>query len=292
MAAPMIEDIDIFLKTSTVCDSTRNLYGHYLVVFTNWIEENNLNPDCIKQINVIDFLNLHPCWNYSTRHNVVAAIRQYFRWRYGDEHQVTRVRIRKVETPPQRTLSSAELLTLISSIDTTSPIGIRNKAIICLMADTGMRASEVCSLEMKHLNIERRSCLVLGKGNRWLSKVFVPFTAEMLGQWLAIRSSQKNIKANTVFISFGGKRPGTPITRHGLHSLCECLASKSGLEQFGPHAMRRTFATLAIENGAPTRLVQLAGGWKNLEMVERYTRALTPDAIRVYSPLDRLKTQQ
>ena len=56
---------------------------------------------------------------------------------------------------------------------------------------------------------------------------------------------------------------------------------------FSP-CLRRTFATLATENGAPTRVVQVAGGWKSLRMVERYTQALKQDAIKPFSPVDRL----
>ena len=52
--------------------------------------------------------------------------------------------------------------------------------------------------------------------------------------------------------------------------------------------MRRTFATLAIKNGAPTRLVQIAGRWKNIREVERYTRALDAADLEPYSPVGNL----
>jgi len=62
------------------------------------------------------------------------------------------------------------------------------------------------------------------------------------------------------------------------------LGAKAGIGKLSPHDFRRTFATLAIRAGAPTRLVQLAGGWKNLEMVERYSRALVVSDFQTYLP--------
>ena len=280
----MIADIDKFLQTSALSPATLDIYAHYLVMFAEWTNEKGIAPANVEPLNVMQFLNQYPQWSYSTKHNVCAAIRQFYRYAYSDDHPATRVKIRKIEPPPQRCLSAQELSDLLASIDTNTPTGVRDRAIVCLMADTGMRASEVTNLEIKNMDLTKRQLFTYAKGGRWLQKVFTQYTADMLNKWMEARPQlTKDMKF--VFISVGGKRAGTSLTRHGLHSLFERLAVRAGLDDFSPHALRRTFATLAIENGAPTRLVQVAGGWSTISMVERYTRALKPDAISGFSPL-------
>jgi integrase/recombinase XerD len=282
----MISDVHKFLKiqSAAVSPSTIGIYTHYLTLFAIWMRKMGIDPDQADQLTVIDFLQAYPKWSFSTRHNAAAAIRQFYRWKYGEGHPVTLVHVRKVEPPPQRTLSAEELSDLLNSIETSTSTGKRDKAIVCLMADTGMRASEICNLEIKNLDLTRRSLVTLTKGARWMPKVFTHYTANTIQEWLDARPKVTK-DAKFVFVSMGGKRTGTQLTRHGLHSLFERLAARASMGYFSPHAMRRTFATLAIENGAPTRLVQVAGGWSTVAMVERYTRALKPDAIAGFSPI-------
>ncbi|MCK4692865.1 MAG: tyrosine-type recombinase/integrase [Anaerolineales bacterium] len=75
----------------------------------------------------------------------------------------------------------------------------------------------------------------------------------------------------------GGNRPGTALTPDGLRSIFRALGAKSGLPNLSPHVLRHTFATLAIRQGASSKLVQVAGGWSSLLMVERYTQAIKPE---------------
>jgi integrase/recombinase XerD len=280
----MIEDIDKFLKLSTVSPATLEIYGHYLVLFALWINDREIAPENVEPLTVIEFLKDFPQWSYSTKHNITTALHQFYRWKYGDDHPVLKTHVRKEEAPPQRSLSSDELRVLLSSIETDTPVGVRDKAIVCLMADTGMRATEVCNLEIKNLHLDKLELLTCTKGGHWLQKVYTPYTRDTLQAWLSTKP-QVSRDHKFVFISVGGKRSGTQLTRHGLHALFERLSTRARMESFSPHALRRTFATLAIENGAPTRLVQVAGGWSTLQMVERYTKNLRPEAFGKYSPL-------
>ena len=62
------------------------------------------------------------------------------------------------------------------------------------------------------------------------------------------------------------------------------MGKETGLGLISPHDLRRTFATLALLNGAPTRVVQIAGGWANLNESERYSQALEAKHFAPYFP--------
>lgn len=82
-----------------------------------------------------------------------------------------------------------------------------------------------------------------------------------------------------------GKTPGQKMTRHGLRKLFSYWGKAADVGRLSPHDLRRTMATLLTEAGAPSRLVQELGGWSDIRMVERYTRAIQPSQIEKYSPI-------
>ena len=163
--------------------------------------------------------------------------------------------------------------------------------MLMLMIDTGLRASEVCSLTLSKLNMEERSFRVKIKGGGWGTGVFTETTKKWLEEWIRLREKIARPKVQNVFVSVKGIKPGTAITRDGLRSIFRKLGQRSDLGLISPHDMRRTFATLAIRNGAPTRLVQVAGRWRNIREVERYTRAIRAEDIAPYSPIGRIADQ-
>ncbi len=283
-------DIEIqrFLKTVQVSEKTAWHYRHYISQFHWYCIDNNINPDNADPATVADWFATHEHWSSSTKHFAAAALHSFYGWKYGGQHPMMAVRVKRVDPGPQRTLSETEVSMLLSSINTRTQKGIRDLAILTLMVDTGLRAAEVCNIQMKKLDIRRKRLSVIIKGGRWGEAVFFDYTAQCLQNWLAIRPSIANPECETVFCSIGGKSPGESMTRYGLRTIMERLGKQTGLEHFSPHAMRRTFATLATEYGAPTRLVQLAGRWRDIRMVETYTKMLQPEKLRPYSVVNRL----
>ena len=130
--------------------------------------------------------------------------------------------------------------------------------------------------------------MVRVKGGAVQRKVFTIYTASQLERWLAIRSGIALPAAMTLFVSIGGTKPGTRLTVYGMRCISRSIARAAGLDQFSPHDLRRSFATLAIKFGASTRLVQLQGVWEDLALLERYTQALQPEDIEQYLPIGRL----
>lgn len=198
---------------------------------------------------------------------------------------LTRFKLKRVEPGPQRTLTAGKVEDLFSQCDISTVKGIRDRAILAVMLDTGIRAFELCGLLVKNLDLEERSFTCLTKGGEWQTKVISDKTLLYLDEWLTQRAGViANGQVQTVFVSLGGLTPGMPLTTSGLRIIFRYLGVKSGME-VSPHDMRRTFAVLSVQSGAPTRLVQKQGGWSSVAMVERYTKALTAKDFLPWSPM-------
>ena len=178
-------------------------------------------------------------------------------------------------------LNAEEVRKLVSSLSTTTARGQRDLVMVLLMLDTGLRAHEVCRLKARHVNLSERTLQVQTKGGKWRSKVFSDVTGAFMAAYLE-DFRQGNRGVEEVFVSIGGIRPGTALSKDGLRSIFRTLGRMARIESLSPHVLRRTFATLAFLNGAPTRLIQEAGGWSTLAQVERYMQSLRPEDFDGY----------
>jgi site-specific recombinase XerD len=279
--------IEEFLDETAIGYRTIETYRVYLGYFSDFLDDKAIEPQEVTGTQVKRWLERQR-WSDNTIRIAHVAIRSFIRHTYGEEHPFLRMKVRRVEDSPQRTLTEDQVRQLLNSIDVSGSTGIRNKAMLLLMLDTGLRASEVCSLAISKLNLEERSLRVKIKGGGWGTGVFTEYTKGWLEEWIKARENVAHSRVQNVFVSVKGIKPGTAITRDGLRSIFRKLGQRAGLGLISPHDMRRTFATLAIRNGAPTRLVQVAGRWKNIREVERYTRAIKAEDIAPYSPIGKM----
>lgn len=219
---------------------------------------------------------------------IVGAMRSFFGWIHGLESPARRVPYPKVKRRIQRTLDAETMLKVLATCETSKATGLRDLALLTLMLDTGLRAFEVCALQVVDVNLEKRRLRVIVKGGNEEEAVYSKTTAANLAHWLSFRPYVAAQSTTAVFVSIGGLTPGAPLTSSGLRVNFRSIGKRAGLAQFSPHDLRRTFATLAIRNGAPTRVVQAAGRWSDVAMVERYTAAIQAEDFERYSPVESL----
>lgn len=219
---------------------------------------------------------------------LVGALRNFFRYTLGDASPAQRVPYPKVHRRKQRTLDAETALLVLAACDTTSDKGARDLAIVSLMLDTGLRSSEVCRLKLANVDFAKRRLQVIVKGGDEQEAFFSKAVAENLARWLDIRKKHAAEDCETFFVSIWGNTPGRSLTRIGLQDICQKIAKRAGIPGLSPHDLRRTFATIAIRNGAPTRVVQAAGRWGSLQMVERYTADISAEDFERYSPVEAL----
>lgn len=272
------------IERSDLAYGTKRMYRHCLLDFARWHTG--------RKVSVMDvfrwFDEEHPDWAASTKHNAVCGLKAYFIWVRGDKkHPVGKIKIRREDPGPQRTLDEAEVDAIFQVIDpemARSPfrkgIAMRHTAMFSMMIDNGLRASEILSLTMENLDLENKKLCVRVKGGWWRDAVFSDGTAARLEPWLLHRAQIVKPGVDEVFINERSEK----MTVTGFRANCYKIAEKAGIPSFSPHSLRRSMAVLALKRDASTRVVQVMGGWKDIDMVVRYSRTLDVEAVRDFLP--------
>ncbi|HZT41462.1 MAG TPA: tyrosine-type recombinase/integrase [Chthonomonadaceae bacterium] len=163
----------------------------------------------------------------------------------------------------------------------------RNQAIIYLLLDTGLRASELCALKREDVDFQAKHCSVLGKGNKRRIVPFGKTAAKALWNYLKAEPCDPD---DPLFLS----ERGDPLTRSGLRLLFVRLGRVAGITaaRCSPHTFRHTFAVEFLRAGGNVFTLQQILGHTTLSMTNRYVALAQADIEnqhRQFSPADRLK---
>ena len=158
----------------------------------------------------------------------------------------------------------------------------RDKALIMLMVDSGLRRAEVVALNWSDVDINTGMVTVArGKGGKSRSVVIGAKTRRVL---LAYRRTLEHIDNAPLFQTIEGGR----LTADGLRSVLARISKRAGIH-ISPHALRRTFATLSLRAGMSPLHLQGLLGHTTLEMTRRYTQMVDDDLVeahRNHGPVD------
>jgi integrase/recombinase XerC len=152
--------------------------------------------------------------------------------------------------------------------DDGSPTAIRDRAIIELLYATGIRVSELCAIDVRDLDLDRRTVRVTGKGDK---QRVVPFglpASRAVSAWLLARDSLVGARSGQA--AFLGSRGGR-IDPRAVRDCVHRLTGEAGVASISPHALRHSAATHVLEGGADLRAVQELLGHSSLATTQRYT---------------------
>lgn len=227
-----------------------------------------------------------------------SALRGFFRWGLGKRRSPAEgLEHPLVEMEEQRTLTPDQAMRVLEVPDTSSVIGKRDLAILCLMLDTGLRASEVANLRLDKVRLDEGYLSVRGKRSKLLYKAFCPYTTTQLAAWLSVRQAAPECDRFFVSVRHGrGRRHplGKPLTRQALRCVCVRVARPAGLAALSPHDLRRTCLCFALLLGCPEVVAKSQLGWSKepSDMVARYSLAVQVKAFLTYSPVRWLMSGQ
>lgn len=182
----------------------------------------------------------------------------------------------------QPTFSVSELKAILSACG-----NVRDKAIIMLFIDTGMRVAEVANMQLGDIELEARLITVRGKGNKQRRVMVSQSTLKAVWQYLRIRP---RVNSDNIWVGKGNK----PLGTRGVKSLVARLTKKAGItaHKASCHVFRHTFASSFLEAGGQEIELQYLLGHNSLTMVERYSRATKAKralkAQERLSPVERL----
>jgi site-specific recombinase XerD len=222
-------------------------------------------------------------------------LRGFCRWLQSenviDESPMTGLLVPRVERDPIQPFNTEQINALLAAA-AQSVQPKRNEAILLFMLDTGVRASELCSLSYKDLELHGSygQATVLGKGRK---KRTLPFSRRAArAMWQYLRDSPRP-EHSAVFLSDRGQGAGAPFTRSGLLQLFERLGAAAGIRgvRCSPHTMRHTFAINFLRAGGNTFTLQQILGHTALHMTMKYCAIAQADIEnqhKMFSPADRL----
>jgi len=191
----------------------------------------------------------------------------------------TNVELPRVKRKQLSFLAGDELKRLFDEIKPENQIGLRDRAIIALLYSSGLRVSELVSLNRDHINLKRGEFMIRGKGQKDRI-VFVDQTAaNLIADYLTARTD--NLPA--LFIRYGGRettdRSGNygRLTPRSIQRMVAHYAKLAGISKHvSPHTLRHSFATDLLINGADLRSVQALLGHSNIATTQIYTHVTDP----------------
>lgn len=173
---------------------------------------------------------------------------------------------------PNALLAMEALATRVGEEET--PTALRDCAMVEVLYASGARVAELCGLDFGHVDYERQTIRVLGKGNKERTIPIGNPAMSALKAWLSDGRPQmaKKESANAVFIGVRGKRIDQRTVRTVVY---EALSALEGVERMGPHGLRHSAATHLLEGGADLRTVQEILGHASLATTQIYTHVST-----------------
>lgn len=161
----------------------------------------------------------------------------------------------------------------------------RDKALFEMMYSSGCRVSEIVSLKIKDFGSDFSSVIVTGKGKKDRKVYFGKEAQEVLEIYLADRKKRfasEKLQDNSPYVFVNQK--GGALTTGGVRYILSKYTGLQGINRHvSPHALRHTFATAMLANGADVRVVQEMLGHSSISTTQRYTHITTEKLIDIYN---------
>jgi integrase/recombinase XerC len=188
------------------------------------------------------------------------------------------VRAPKVEKRLPKTLNVDQVASLVE-INVNDPLSYRDKAILELFYSSGLRLSELCSLDLNDLNLPERMLRVTGKGDRMRDLPIGRHADQAIRNWLLQRNALPLKDYQAVFVSKHGNR----ISVRNIQARVRLWAARQGIEiSVSPHMLRHSFASHLLESSGELRSVQELLGHANISTTQIYTHLDFQHLAQVY----------
>ena len=272
--------VESFLDNSwlekNLSENTLASYKNDLSKFYKFTEKNNKNVIIADHLMIISYLSvlIDEGLASKTISRNISALKSFYAYLLKFGH----IKINPTENiePPKSglflptTLSVEETERLLNSPSNENYIELRDKAMLFALYASGMRISELINLTLNHLDLNRGSVQVLGKGNK---ERLIPITDQAIKiiQIYLLQSRDRLAKNKDhiyVFLSTHGKK----MTRQSFWHRLKIYMRRERIEKdIHPHTLRHAFATHMLNNGADLRSVQLLLGHSDLSTTQIYT---------------------
>ena len=255
-------------------------YDHYLSVFFSQMQikqVSDITEERIREFRM--WLNRQPGTTGSmkrrTQNYYLIAIRAFLKFLRKREVECVSPERIELAKLPERSLdliSSTELERLLESAKGTEERALRDRAILELLFSTGLRVSELCSLD-SDIDLSRDELSVRGKGDKVRVVFLSPAAKDSIRAYLAKRKDMEEaLFVNASAIGKENKAKPSRLTPRAIQMMIKTYAAKAGItKKVTPHVLRHSFATDLLSNGADIRSVQALLGHASINTTQIYT---------------------
>jgi site-specific recombinase XerD len=240
--------------------------------FLSWVGSRTFEHDGGNGSRIVRKAKPSTAWPY------YRALRRLFNWaieeRYLISSPLATIHFKQPPAPPVQGFTRDELLRLLSVCDLDIKTGARftgtrNKGMLLLYLDSGLRRAELVNIKLSDLDLENRRIRVVGKGNKVGVVPFSPRTAKALWAWLILRKIRA--KTDRLWTTEEGKA----FSVESLVTWFKRLKQRAGINSpGGVHRLRHTAALQYLRGARDSFLLQLFLRHEDLTMSRRYTKGL------------------
>ena len=307
-ATALITFMEYLEVERNVSQLTIRNYSHYIRRFIDWLNEQQITDlkdfdlEHLRRYRV--FLARLPdqrgqTLSKRTQSYHIIALRSWFKWLVKNDVPVLhpeKMDLPKGEPHAMRFLSYDQVERLLSQPLPSTLSGLRDKAILEVLFSTGLRVSELASMNRDQVDVSRSEFGVIGKGRR----PRVVFLSERAKHWLARWLTAREDNWRPVFIRFSQHKPDLladgedmRLTTRSVQRLVDHYCRQAKLPvRVSPHGIRHSFATDLLSNGAGLRDVQEMLGHKSIATTQIYTHVTQPQLRRVHAKFHGHRTDE
>jgi integrase/recombinase XerD len=256
---------------------TQDSYRRDLAAFARWLEARARGLLDCDRAELQQYLAQRVGEGYSARSNarLLSALRRFYAQmlRLGrcDQDPTALLPSPKLGRSLPKALSESQVEALLRAPDTGTAPGLRDRAMLELMYGSGLRVSELVTLETVQLNLRQGALRVHGKGGKERLVPLGDEAAHWLERYLA--EARPVLAARRTLAPLFLSRRGSALTRQMFWNTVKRLARVAGIDsdQVTPHGLRHSFATHLLNHGADLRALQLLLGHSSLSTTQIYT---------------------
>lgn len=286
----MEKQIKLFLEflenDKRVSKNTLESYRRDIMQYADYIEENHMNYTKIDNEEIEEYLDYlkEEGKKASTISRNLASIRSFYQYL---------IRTKKIKNDPTENIQSPKVEKKIPSVLTSQEVellleqpknvdlkGIRDKAMLEFAYATGMRVTEIISLNIENVKLEQGFviCNTVGKKrNIPLGSISLKALKEYVEKARPILIKDESVKA--LFVNVNGKR----LTRQGFWKIVKYYKEQAHISKdITPHVLRHSFATHLLQNGADLKAIQTMLGHSDISSTQVYMQFQDPALRNVY----------
>jgi integrase/recombinase XerD len=259
-----------------VSENTLSSYRQDLMQFNQWLLDQQTTMLAVRKNDIEAYLAFRLMRKISARSTarLLSCLRGFYQYQLRESRisldPTLDIDSPKMGRPLPKSLSEQDVEALLNAPDTDEPLELRDKAMLELLYASGLRVTELITLQVGQLSVNQGVVRVMGKGSK---ERLVPTGEEAL-DWLQryMKDGRPALLGARMSDTRFPSRRGAVMTRQTFWYRIKIYAQRAGIRQsLSPHTLRHAFATHLINHGADLRVVQLLLGHSDLSTTQIYT---------------------